>query len=288
MTATALAERIELPITGMTCASCANRIERKLNKLDGVTATVNYATETAYVEYGDGLGARAAGRGRRGRRLPRGPADRRTGAGRAEPQHDPTAQLRRRLIISALLSRAGAADRDDPGAAVRQLAVAVAAAGDAGRSVGGVAVSPRRVGEPQARHRDDGHADQRRHPVGLVVVAVRAVPRRRRRERDADGVQPDPVLGRRRERDLPRDRVDRDHVHPRRPLLRGTRQAARRRGAQGAARARCQGRRRSSSPTAASGASRSTSCRSASGSSSAPARRSPPTASSRTATPRST
>jgi P-type Cu+ transporter len=39
----------ELPITGMTCASCANRIERKLNKLDGVQATVNYATEKAKV-----------------------------------------------------------------------------------------------------------------------------------------------------------------------------------------------------------------------------------------------
>ena len=33
----------------MTCASCANRIERKLNKLDGVNATVNYATERATV-----------------------------------------------------------------------------------------------------------------------------------------------------------------------------------------------------------------------------------------------
>ena len=41
----------ELPITGMTCASCANRIERRLNKLDGVTATVNYATEKATVEF---------------------------------------------------------------------------------------------------------------------------------------------------------------------------------------------------------------------------------------------
>jgi P-type Cu+ transporter len=40
---------IELAISGMTCASCANRIERKLNKLDGVTATVNYATEKASV-----------------------------------------------------------------------------------------------------------------------------------------------------------------------------------------------------------------------------------------------
>ena len=43
--------RVELPITGMTCASCANRIERKLNKLDGVTATVNYATEKAAVDF---------------------------------------------------------------------------------------------------------------------------------------------------------------------------------------------------------------------------------------------
>ena len=35
----------------MTCASCANRIERKLNKLDGVTASVNYATERARVTH---------------------------------------------------------------------------------------------------------------------------------------------------------------------------------------------------------------------------------------------
>ena len=42
---------IELPITGMTCASCANRIERKLNKLEGVSASVNYATEKATVDY---------------------------------------------------------------------------------------------------------------------------------------------------------------------------------------------------------------------------------------------
>ena len=44
-------DSIELPITGMTCASCANRIERKLNKIDGVQASVNYATETATVSY---------------------------------------------------------------------------------------------------------------------------------------------------------------------------------------------------------------------------------------------
>ncbi len=42
---------LELTISGMTCASCANRIERKLNKLDGVVATVNYATEKAKVTH---------------------------------------------------------------------------------------------------------------------------------------------------------------------------------------------------------------------------------------------
>jgi P-type Cu+ transporter len=41
---------VELAIGGMTCASCANRIERKLNKLDGVSATVNYSTEKAKVD----------------------------------------------------------------------------------------------------------------------------------------------------------------------------------------------------------------------------------------------
>ncbi|MET8759264.1 heavy metal translocating P-type ATPase [Lentzea sp. NPDC004782] len=42
---------VELSISGMTCASCARRIERKLNKLDGVSATVNYATEKATVQF---------------------------------------------------------------------------------------------------------------------------------------------------------------------------------------------------------------------------------------------
>ena len=70
MSTTAI-ERVELPITGMTCASCANRIERRLNKLEGVTASVNYATEKARVEFDPGAVAPRAARGRRrGRRLP--------------------------------------------------------------------------------------------------------------------------------------------------------------------------------------------------------------------------
>ncbi len=49
------ANSVELEIGGMTCASCANRIEKTLNTLDGVTATVNYATEKAKVELPDGF-----------------------------------------------------------------------------------------------------------------------------------------------------------------------------------------------------------------------------------------
>ncbi|HCA84841.1 MAG TPA: heavy metal translocating P-type ATPase [Streptomyces sp.] len=46
--------RVELAIGGMTCASCAARVEKKLNRMDGVTATVNFATEKARVVHGGG------------------------------------------------------------------------------------------------------------------------------------------------------------------------------------------------------------------------------------------
>ncbi|MCX4911115.1 cation-translocating P-type ATPase [Streptomyces sp. NBC_00878] len=51
MTTTTTGAEVELAIGGMTCASCAARIEKKLNRMDGVTATVNYATEKAKVAY---------------------------------------------------------------------------------------------------------------------------------------------------------------------------------------------------------------------------------------------
>ena len=47
--------RVELRIGGMTCASCAARIEKRLNRMDGVSATVNYATEKALVSVPDGV-----------------------------------------------------------------------------------------------------------------------------------------------------------------------------------------------------------------------------------------
>ena len=44
-------ERVELALEGMTCAACAARIEKSLNRLPGVDASVNFATETARVDY---------------------------------------------------------------------------------------------------------------------------------------------------------------------------------------------------------------------------------------------
>jgi Cu+-exporting ATPase len=96
---------VELAIGGMTCASCANRIERKLNKLDGVTATVNYATEKARVEAPAGvdpaaLVAQVEAAGYTAE-LPRPAA---TPDEEAAPENDPTRPLRNRLITSAVLA----------------------------------------------------------------------------------------------------------------------------------------------------------------------------------------
>ena len=91
---------IELPIEGMTCASCAVRVERRLNKLDGVVASVNYATERATVEYEPVVeverlveAVEAAGYAAA---LPADEPD--------PAEDDPTAALRLRLLLSAALS----------------------------------------------------------------------------------------------------------------------------------------------------------------------------------------
>ncbi|RSS50967.1 cation-translocating P-type ATPase [Streptomyces sp. WAC01280] len=97
----------ELTIGGMTCASCAARVEKKLNRLDGVTATVNYATEKARVEHPpeltvDDLIATVVKTGYTAEEpLPPAP----------EPEPDETpaedpelASLRQRLTVSAVLA----------------------------------------------------------------------------------------------------------------------------------------------------------------------------------------
>ncbi len=94
---------LELDITGMTCASCAHRIERRLNKLGGVSASVNYATEKARVTYRepvtpDDLLATVSAAGYAAA-LP-------SGSGHTEPGDDDPelTALRQRLVVSAVLT----------------------------------------------------------------------------------------------------------------------------------------------------------------------------------------
>ncbi|MER2203083.1 MAG: heavy metal translocating P-type ATPase [Rhodococcus sp. (in: high G+C Gram-positive bacteria)] len=100
---------VELAITGMTCASCASRIEKKLNKIDGVTATVNYATEKAKVTFPDGVPVEelvaAVENAGYAAALPKPPSSTDTVDPDAEtPQDRDLRELRARLIISTLLS----------------------------------------------------------------------------------------------------------------------------------------------------------------------------------------
>jgi Cu+-exporting ATPase len=92
---------IELEISGMTCASCANRIERKLNKLEGVVATVNYATEKAKVSFPDSVAPEdlvtTVEQAGYGASLPSASVE-------APAAEDPTRSLRQRLLISAVLT----------------------------------------------------------------------------------------------------------------------------------------------------------------------------------------
>ena len=94
---------IELQIRGMTCASCANRIERKLNKLDGVTATVNYATEKAKVTFPDALTpddlVSTVEQAGYAADLPQAEQPDRAGA-----PDDPVRTLRQRLLVSTVLT----------------------------------------------------------------------------------------------------------------------------------------------------------------------------------------
>jgi P-type Cu+ transporter len=108
------AKDLELEISGMTCSSCANRIEKKLNKLEGVSATVNYATEKAKVTFsGDvrpedlvatveatGYGATVpAPRSTAGEAVESGPDEGSDGV------HDEeTARWRQRFVVSAVLT----------------------------------------------------------------------------------------------------------------------------------------------------------------------------------------
>ncbi len=95
---------VELSIGGMTCASCANRIERKLNKLEGVSATVNYATEKAKVTFPAELDPQTlvaeVEKAGYTARLPEPPTPEQA----VEEPEDELAPLRTRLLVSVVLA----------------------------------------------------------------------------------------------------------------------------------------------------------------------------------------
>ena len=105
---------LDLPVQGMTCASCAARIEKKLNRMDGVQAYVNYATGTAHVEYPAELDPAeiVATVERTGYKAelppppaPEGQAPDGDSGGAGDDEVDPeTTSLRQRLVVGALLS----------------------------------------------------------------------------------------------------------------------------------------------------------------------------------------
>ncbi|MCZ2525342.1 heavy metal translocating P-type ATPase [Streptomyces sp. HB2AG] len=110
-TATPSTSEVELAIGGMTCASCAARIEKKLNRMDGVEATVNYATEKAKVTYRediavDDLIATVEATGYTAAPPAPSGADGREGpAGDAADREDAELQpLRRRLVTAVALA----------------------------------------------------------------------------------------------------------------------------------------------------------------------------------------
>ena len=105
-------DSIDLAITGMTCSSCAMRIEKKLNKLEGVRATVNYATEKAKVSFPAGMATSellaAVDKAGYSARLPEPPSrlaasDGASGEGLVE-KTDHVGELKQRLILVTVLT----------------------------------------------------------------------------------------------------------------------------------------------------------------------------------------
>ncbi|MEU5058312.1 MULTISPECIES: heavy metal translocating P-type ATPase [unclassified Streptomyces] len=104
----AQAAEVELAIGGMTCASCAARIEKKLNRMDGVEATVNYATEKAKVTFADGVAvadliATVEATGYTAQEPPRTVEEKTEGA-ESDASADPLAPLRQRLVTAVVLA----------------------------------------------------------------------------------------------------------------------------------------------------------------------------------------
>jgi Cu+-exporting ATPase len=245
MSATTDRQQVTLDIGGMTCASCAMRIEKRLNKLEGVTATVNYALEQASVTAPDGVSVEdlvsqveAAGYTAR----PPKPTSGSTSTSSEDDQEDDTAPLRNRFVISLVLSLPVVALAMVPSLQFENwqwLSLTLAAP-----VVVWGALPFHRAAWANLRHATA--TMDTLISVGVIAAAgwslwalffgeagtpgMKMSFRHRTRLRDA--------------RDLPRSGHGRDRVHPRGPLLRVEGEASVRRSAAGFARAGSERRRR--------------------------------------------
>ena len=221
---------VDLAITGMTCASCSARIEKKLGRLDGVDAVVNLATEKATVRFAEpvtveqvlstvratGYGAEVVGE------TPPAP---RTDS--HESHLDPPGHPRGRPQAAGPgrggAHRAGRRAGDGARHPPRQQRVGAARARDAGRALVRPAVPPRDLPERAPRRLDDGHAGVDRRAHRLPVVGRRRPHGSRRRHGQRHGCRwgshrPPLVRGRDGRDHLPAPRAldggARDRPHP--------------------------------------------------------------------------
>ena len=195
MQQTSTSEHVDLALTGMTCAACAARIEKKLNRLSGVSATVNFATEKASVEFDPAVtstedlrtAVESIGYGA----VPQ--------SGAVDDEGDDEAE-RRRVASAATTDRLGRARRssarvvDGAGGSVPVLAVGGVDPRHPGGDMGRIAVPSHRVEEPPTWRGDDGHVGVGRRARRIRMERLRGVVHRRRRPRndDADVVGADP------------------------------------------------------------------------------------------------
>ena len=241
-------EHVDLVVTGMTCASCASRIEKSLNGLPGVTASVNYATERAAVDFDpDRVTAHdlvgAVGAAGYGATVPDVARPGVSGATATTGDADATAPLRQRLLMCialtvpvVLLSMIPALQFTNWQWLALTLAAPVATWG---------AWPFHRAAWVNLRHR--AATMDTLISIGVLAafgwslyalfwgdagVAGMTMTASFGRVGRTDGVA-----------DLPRGGVRRHGVHPRRPILRGAGEAPGQRGAAGPARARGEGRR---------------------------------------------
>ena len=180
---------ITLTVDGMTCASCAVRVEKRLNRIDGVIATVNFATEQATVDFPDDVNPEdlvaAVEETGYTATLPM-PADDSV----PSEESDATASWRRRLVVSAALS-----------VPVVLLSMVPALQFDYWQWLALALASPvavwgawpfHRAALANLRHRacDDGHAHLGRRGGGLPLVGLGADLHPRRQSGHEDDLQP--------------------------------------------------------------------------------------------------